>query len=227
MARTWLSITVELVQGHGESLWPRPARIFAAARSHTFAQLAEAIDDAFARWDRAHLHEFSLADGTRITTPGDWDEGEPPLDEAETRLSRLKPGERFVYAGASCVPVPACRSRPSTATTSGPTTSSTRRLLTQDDEGADRGRRVHKGGSGHPRRPLDHGAHRQGRARRPVRSPRRTGGDEVGYSEASSSPPRSSTGSRRAGPAPSTSPPASPGRTASVNRSTGGCAMSA
>jgi hypothetical protein len=49
MARTWLSIRVELVEGRGERLWPRPGRIFAAARSHTFAALATAIDDAFAR----------------------------------------------------------------------------------------------------------------------------------------------------------------------------------
>lgn len=58
MARTWLSIQIELIDGGGQTLWPRPGRIFAAARSHTFAQLATAIDDAFARWDRAHLHMF-------------------------------------------------------------------------------------------------------------------------------------------------------------------------
>ena len=75
MARTWLSIRVELVEGRGERRWPRPGRLFAAARSHSFAELATAIDDAFARWDRAHLHEFRLADGTRLTTPyGDDDE---------------------------------------------------------------------------------------------------------------------------------------------------------
>jgi hypothetical protein len=34
-------------------LWPRPGRIFAAARSHSFRQLAAAIDLAFARWDLA------------------------------------------------------------------------------------------------------------------------------------------------------------------------------
>ena len=61
MARTWLSIRVDLVEGGGHtSIWPRPGRIFAAARSHTFAALAHAIDDAFARWDRAHLHRFAL-----------------------------------------------------------------------------------------------------------------------------------------------------------------------
>ena len=69
VARTWLSIRVQLVEGRGERLWPRPGRILAAARSHTFAQLADAIDDAFARWDRAHLHEFELADGTRLPRP--------------------------------------------------------------------------------------------------------------------------------------------------------------
>lgn len=35
--------------------------------SHSFAQLAEAIDQAFARWDRAHLCQFTLADGTVVT----------------------------------------------------------------------------------------------------------------------------------------------------------------
>ncbi len=58
MSRTWLSIRVDLIEGHGEPCWPRPGRIFAAARSHTFSQLADAIDDAFARWDRSHAREF-------------------------------------------------------------------------------------------------------------------------------------------------------------------------
>lgn len=98
MTRTWLSIRVDLVEGRGVRLWPRPGRIFAAARSHTFAALAIAIDDAFARWDRAHLHEFRLADGSRLTTPyGDEDELGPSLDGRRTKLSRLRPGEQFLY----------------------------------------------------------------------------------------------------------------------------------
>jgi len=98
VARTWLAIQVDLVEGHGERLWPRPGRLFAAARSHTFAQLADAIDDAFARWDRAHLHEFTLADGTRLTTPYvDWEELGPALDDRRERLSRLQSDEQFVY----------------------------------------------------------------------------------------------------------------------------------
>lgn len=67
MARTWLSITVELIEGRGRHLWPRPARVFVAARSHTFAQLAEAINAPFARWDRAHLHEFHIPDPAEST----------------------------------------------------------------------------------------------------------------------------------------------------------------
>jgi hypothetical protein len=35
--------------------------MFAAARSRTFSDLAEAIDDALARWDRSHLQEFTIA----------------------------------------------------------------------------------------------------------------------------------------------------------------------
>ena len=99
MARTWLSIQVELVGGHGEHYWPRPGRIFAAARTHTFADLANAIDDAFARWDRSHLQEFTLADKTRLAIPDpDWEiEGETTLDIRRVKLSRVQPGEQFAY----------------------------------------------------------------------------------------------------------------------------------
>lgn len=99
MARTWLSIAVELVEGQARRFWPRPGRIFAAARSHTFADLARSIDDAFARWDRAHLYEFVLEDRQRIARPNsEWDEPDDPvLDGGLTKLSRLNPSEQFVY----------------------------------------------------------------------------------------------------------------------------------
>ncbi|GAA2097321.1 IS1096 element passenger TnpR family protein [Actinomadura alba] len=99
MARTWLSIRVELVSGRGETYWPRPGRVFAAASSHSFAELAEAIDLAFARWDLAHLHMFTLADGTGLSRLERWDGDAPEgtLDGDTTRLSRLAAGERFAY----------------------------------------------------------------------------------------------------------------------------------
>ncbi len=66
MARRWQVITVELLGGRGIDLDPPPGRDLIAPPSTTFAELARAIDLAFARWDRAHHHEFALADGTRI-----------------------------------------------------------------------------------------------------------------------------------------------------------------
>lgn len=93
----WLSIRVELVEGRGERYWPRPGRLFAAARSHSFAQLASAIDAAFARWDRFHLHEFELADGTRIGMPDPESDDEGLLDESREKLSRLPVSQQFIY----------------------------------------------------------------------------------------------------------------------------------
>jgi hypothetical protein len=97
MARTWLGIKVELVEGRGAYFWPRPGRVFAAARSHTFALLAHSIDVAFGRWDFAHSHGFTLSDGTAIGTPDPEWAAQEALDEEVTTLSRLRPGEVFAY----------------------------------------------------------------------------------------------------------------------------------
>jgi hypothetical protein len=97
VAKTWWSIKVELVEGRGQTFWPRPGRVFAAAPGHTFADLAESIEVAFGRWDGSHLHEFRLADGTRIGIPDpDWDD-EEVLDDQKTKLSVLSAGDRFLY----------------------------------------------------------------------------------------------------------------------------------
>lgn len=93
-----MSIRVELVSGKGQRFWPRPGRIFLASPNHTFAQLADAIDTAFGRWDRAHLHQFFLDDRQMIGFPDD--EEDPPddqLDGRRTTLARLAAGEQFVY----------------------------------------------------------------------------------------------------------------------------------
>ena len=98
MARIWLSIAVELVSGRGERFWPRPGRVFVASRSHTFAALAAAIDDGFARWDRAHLSSFALADGTTISDVDPFfDMLDDSIDIQTARLSRLRLGEQFAY----------------------------------------------------------------------------------------------------------------------------------
>ncbi len=106
MARTWLSVTVELLGGRGEELWPWPGRIFAVGPSHTFMDLADAINDAFARWDRSHLSMFTLADGRVIT---DEETGADmassirgpiiaPIDIAAAKVARtVEPGAEFQF----------------------------------------------------------------------------------------------------------------------------------
>jgi hypothetical protein len=42
-------------------------RVFAVGPAHTFADLARAIDNAFARWDLSHLSLFTLDDGRVVT----------------------------------------------------------------------------------------------------------------------------------------------------------------
>lgn len=90
MARAWLSIQVDLVSGRGGDYWPRPGRVFAASRAHRFSQLADAIDTAFARWDRSHLYKFELGDGRVIGRPefDDFDLG--LLDAARQSCRRCR-----------------------------------------------------------------------------------------------------------------------------------------
>ncbi len=107
MARTWLSVTVELLGGRGEELWPYPGRVFAVGPRHTFWDLAGAINDAFARWDRSHLSLFTLADGRLITDEGTGAEladssigpiTAPPLNIETTKVARtVELGEEFQF----------------------------------------------------------------------------------------------------------------------------------
>ncbi len=99
MARTWWSIEVELVGGmHAHDLWPRPGRVLLARPGMTFRMLADAINDAFARWELSHLHAFTFADGTRIAMRTPWDElDDESLDDTTTTLSRLSLGEQFAF----------------------------------------------------------------------------------------------------------------------------------
>ncbi|HKB18859.1 MAG TPA: hypothetical protein VKF28_07465 [Candidatus Dormibacteraeota bacterium] len=99
--REWLAIRVELVGGRGEQFWPRPGRFFAAASTHSFARLATAIDNAFARWDISHLHQFELSGGVKIGRP-DPDFDDDILDERREHISRLHIAEQFVYVFDFC-----------------------------------------------------------------------------------------------------------------------------
>jgi len=99
VARTWLSIRVELVEGRGQLFWPRPGRDFVVARTHSFGQLARAVDIAFARWDLAHMHMFTLFGGACISALNHWDGDEPEgtVDSGKTKFGKLKPGDQFAY----------------------------------------------------------------------------------------------------------------------------------
>jgi hypothetical protein len=99
---SWLHIQVELDGGAGIVCDPPPGRVFVVGPHHTFLHFADAIDDAFARWDAAHLHAFELTDGRLIGLP------DPPprrrlggprwLDHRRVRVTReLVPGEPFSY----------------------------------------------------------------------------------------------------------------------------------
>jgi hypothetical protein len=94
---------VELLGGGASGeLWPTPGRIFAVSPQHTFHVLAEAIDDAFARWDRSHLHEFEIARlGKTITEfrfSGGEEDPERELDADVVTLGDvLRLGEEFTY----------------------------------------------------------------------------------------------------------------------------------
>lgn len=102
MAQGWLAIRVELLGGGAAgTLWPPPGRDFAVNPAHTFAELAAAIDDAFARWDRAHLHLFDLPDGRLVADQVylDEDPGDPPAlaDHIHRVGDVLTPGQEFRY----------------------------------------------------------------------------------------------------------------------------------
>jgi hypothetical protein len=99
VARSWLLIRVDLLGTAGSDLDPAPGRVLIVGPSHTFEQLAEAINQAFARWDLSHLHEFELGDGRRIGFPSE--EFEPELvweDQAAlTVAGEVGPGDEFSF----------------------------------------------------------------------------------------------------------------------------------
>lgn len=101
-----MSVRVELLGGRGEDLWPWPGRVFAVGPAHTFMDLANAINDAFGRWDRSHLSLFNLADGrvvTDVETGAEWAESiAGPITESvdieSAKVARtVGPGTEFQY----------------------------------------------------------------------------------------------------------------------------------
>lgn len=92
-----MSIRVELLGGGGIDCDPPPGRTMLVGPRHTFADLAVAIDQAFARWDLSHLHLFELADGRFVGEPSpEWDFD--VLDETTVAVaSTVGVGDGFSY----------------------------------------------------------------------------------------------------------------------------------
>ncbi|EID79896.1 MULTISPECIES: hypothetical protein [Rhodococcus] len=76
---------------------PSSGNVVAVGPSHTFMDLANAVNDAFGRWDRSHLSMFTLADGRVVTDtePGAEMAGSiggpiaEPVDIESSRVARL------------------------------------------------------------------------------------------------------------------------------------------
>jgi hypothetical protein len=97
---SWLKIKVVLASGRAEELDPPPGRVMLVSASHSLAQLAEAIDLAFARWDISHLHMFTLPNGLALMSRDEIeDTDEAGATTANTRLGSigLERNSRFQY----------------------------------------------------------------------------------------------------------------------------------
>lgn len=70
MARGWRSGSISWRATLSDSGIGRAPDLRRRWRSHL--RLARGrIDDAVARWDRSHLHDFTLTEGTTLTTPSE------------------------------------------------------------------------------------------------------------------------------------------------------------
>src|SRR3989304_9179082 len=93
----WWVVRVTMLSERGEELVDPPGRDLLMSRTHTFADLAKAIDRAFARWDLSHLHEFRLPDGRRVVMADEADDPEeidPARDLDERGHPPTPPGPR-------------------------------------------------------------------------------------------------------------------------------------
>jgi hypothetical protein len=92
-----MTIRVVLSGREGLPLEPPPGRVVLVHADHSFADLAEAIDTSFGRWDLAPLHEFGV-EGRRLAAEPDPEQVElEDSDEVTVGEVGLRPGSRFSY----------------------------------------------------------------------------------------------------------------------------------
>jgi hypothetical protein len=93
----WMTIRVVLAAQSGLPLPQPPGRVLLAHGDHTFAELAEAIDAAFGRWDLTPLHLFEVDGRTLVSAEADGLEDHEESDELTLAEAGLRVGTRFAY----------------------------------------------------------------------------------------------------------------------------------
>ena len=98
----WMTIRVVLADGQGIELDPAPGRVMLAHAEHTFAELADAVDAAFGRWDPTPAHEFEVEGRLVASDPAGLPVLMPdahPEDSDARTLGEvgLRQGSRFTY----------------------------------------------------------------------------------------------------------------------------------
>ena len=102
----WMTVRVVLLGRRGESLREPPGRLMLVHADHSFADLSEAVDIAFGRWDLSPVHEFTV-EGRRLAprlyarasdAPDDAIEADTEdSDEVTIGEAGLRRGARFSY----------------------------------------------------------------------------------------------------------------------------------
>jgi hypothetical protein len=93
----WMTIRVVLLGQPDVALADPPGRILLTHADHTFAELAEAVDTAFARWDLTPPHRFEV-EGRILVAGGEADEAEvEDTDDVTVGEVGLRVGARFRY----------------------------------------------------------------------------------------------------------------------------------
>lgn len=98
----WMTIRVVLLGRRGQPLHEPPGRLLLVHADHSFADLSEAVDLAFGRWNLSPLHEFAaegrrLAPRSEIVAVGDDAAETEDSDEVTLGEVGLRRGARFSY----------------------------------------------------------------------------------------------------------------------------------
>lgn len=96
----WLCVKVVLSSGAGAALAHQPGRVILVHSDHTFAELSEAIDIAFGRWDLTPSHLFEVEGRRLLSTEAVADPSEEDAEDSDELTlgeAGLRLGARFRY----------------------------------------------------------------------------------------------------------------------------------